>query len=554
MAKNQLSMAKKSATIQYQDYYTNEDYDQIMSQLPNIIKEAERRADEILEPTIHEKRAVMKVIKDFLRKKGRKVYGGTAINELILAKNPADAIYDEHKFSDLEFYSPTPVPDLIELCNELYYKQYKYVQGREAQHEETYTIFVNFQGYCDISYVPTRVYHGIKTIVIDDIHYVHPHFILIDQLRIFNNPIVVAAQRWEKTFPRVYKLLKNYPIDYINKMLRIQRPTADRAAIFDRIKNEFLLSDEKIRDSCLISGFEAYNFFVKHAARDRNVEQMARTTYGKTNVAELLCNVPFVELISVDYVGTVTNLYAYLKKIVQIKTDLTVAEYVPLFQFTSHSIMFSYQGEPLVRVFEQDGKCIPNIRTTRGYIYVSYQYLLMVMLINKFRAHLDNNKDLYYSYAIAVSNLVKIRNIYLMENKLGVINKTVFGEFKIGCVGSTESAMRIGKMRQITRRKKGKTAVFTYTPSDFFALSEESQAKNLEKITTYSFNNTSGNMIANPRKMIFKLDDSGNLVKNVDFEEDEESETEISDTGSKSVATTKAVVSTDVTATEIGAN
>lgn len=191
----------------FQDYYTEEDYDSIKEVLPDIIKQIERKAAEILEPTIYEKREVMADIKNFIRDKKRKVYGGTAINELIKAVNPKDAIYDEMIFSDIEFYSPTPVQDLVELTNLLYRKGYKYVVGREAQHEETYSVFVNFQLYCDISYIPTRVYHGIQTKELDGIHYAHPHFIYIDMLRIVNDPINAGAQRWEKTFDRMFKLL-----------------------------------------------------------------------------------------------------------------------------------------------------------------------------------------------------------------------------------------------------------------------------------------------------------------------------------------------------------
>jgi len=145
----------------FQDYYTDEDYDQVMRELPDIIKEAEKRAADVLEPTIVEQREIMEFIKDFIRMKKRKIYGGTALNEVLKKVNPKDAIYDEYKFADIEFYSPTPVPDLVELCNALYGKGYKFVQGKEAQHEETYSIFVNLKLYCDISYIPARVYNGI---------------------------------------------------------------------------------------------------------------------------------------------------------------------------------------------------------------------------------------------------------------------------------------------------------------------------------------------------------------------------------------------------------
>ncbi len=109
------------------------------------------------------------------------------------------------------------------MCNLLYDKGFKYVTAREAQHEETYSIFVNFQLYCDVTYVPTRIYNSIKTIEIDGVNYVHPHFIFIDQLRIINQPLTAAAQRWEKTFGRMYKLLKNYPLENYRNSLSVPK-------------------------------------------------------------------------------------------------------------------------------------------------------------------------------------------------------------------------------------------------------------------------------------------------------------------------------------------
>ena len=499
----------------FQDYYTDEDYDDVLLKLPDIIEDAEKKAGEVLEPTVHEKRQVMKEIKDFIRKKNRKIYGGTAINETIKAINPADAIYDETTFSDIEFYSPTPVPDLVELTNLLYHKGYKYIAGREAQHEETYSIFVNFQLYCDITYVPVRVYNGIKTIEIDGISYVDPHFILIDQLRIINQPLTAAKQRWEKTFKRMYKLLKNYPLEYFDKPIKIPKPTDEIQTYISKIKNEFMAIKE-IQNSCLISGFEAYNFYIRHAMGDRTVEQMARTTYGANRLDSFITNVPYHEFISVNYHDSVEKIYNFLKKNVIDPNDVTLEEYFPLFQFTGYSVIINYKGIPLVKIYEADGFCIPNIKTTRGYMYVSFQYLLMFMFINKFRAHLDKNREMYFNYGIAISNLVTARNVFLTKKNLGVVNNTVFGEFRISCTGSTSSYMRESQLRSLEKFKQGKIP-FRYTPEQFFNQSEETQKK--FDPSRHLFKNTSGNKIINPKNLLFKLDEDKNIIKDTETEE-----------------------------------
>jgi hypothetical protein len=109
-----------------------------------------------------------------------------------------------------------------------------------------------------------------------------------------------------------------------------------------------------------------------------------------------------------------------------------------------------------------------------------------------------------------MSNLVSARNDFLNKNRLGVINNTVFGEFRICCIGSTVSYARISKLRGLERYKQGK-APFRYSPENFFSQSKESQAK--FDPSKHFFKNTSGNKIINPKNLLFKFDENGNIKK-----------------------------------------
>lgn len=539
-------MSQTNKKQMFLHYYTEDDRAEVTKKLPDIIKEAVVRAGEILEPTIDEKKMIMVIIKNFIKKKKRIVYGGTALNEAVKLKNPEDVFYDNRIFSDIEFYSPTPVPDLVELTNILYQKGLKYVEGKEAQHDETYTVFVNLQSYCDISYVPLRIYNGIKKIVIEEINYVDPHFALIDYLRMVNDPMNAADQRWEKAFKRMYVLFKNYPLEYYDKFLTIKAPNDEYQTYLSKIKQKFLLT-QNVQQSCLIAGFDAYNFFIRHAIGDNTVDKMARVTFDSNKLKNFLSNVPFFEFISVDYVDTVEKLYNYIKSIVIDPKELTLTEYYPLFQFTNHTTVINYKKFPLVKIIDADGFCVPNIKTAKGYMYVSYQYLLMLLLINKFRCHLDKNKEMYFNYNVAVSNLVDARNIFLDKNNLGVINNTVFGEFKVGCVGSTVSYRRLSLLRMIEKKKdnKKRRPKFGYHPETFFKLGPEIQAK--FDPTRHTFKNTSGNEIMNSKNLMFKIDSDGNIHKDSDIEE---SYVEASEANVES-ADIEEIISSNVNTTDI---
>lgn len=498
----------KTRTPNYQDYYTEDDYKHVMESLPEIVKIAQKQAAETLEPTIFEKKEVRRVIRQFIIDKQRKVYGGTAINELVKSVNPDDAIYDDYTMTDIEFYSPTPLQDLVELCNILQDSGFKMVKGREAGHQETYTVSVNlFSPYCDISYVPYRVYNGIKTVVINGVRYVDPHFILIDRFRMFTDPMN-SSWRWEKQFERMYKLLKAYPLEYMDRTIAIPPLSNEYKDYLLKIKNEFM-SEKDVQKTCLISGFEAYNFYVRHASKDPNVDRMARTTYGKNPYAKLPTNVPFLEFISVDYLDTVERLYNFIREMVPDRQEVSIVEYFPLFQFTEYSVSINYRGQTIAKVYEANGKCVPNVKTTRGYMYVSYQFLLMMMFINKFRSHLDQDKNMYFNYAIAASNLIKARNTYLMENDLTVINNSVFGEFKVSCVGTTVNSMRIAMLRRLDRYRRGKLVIYSYDPESF----DTKEDRDKYVIPKWTFRNTAGNPVLNVKNLTFQLDGLGNITR-----------------------------------------
>ena len=497
-------------------YYVEEDYNDVLTQLPTLINEAEKRAGEVLEPTIAEKMEIMGVIKDFIRSRKRKIYGGTALNEAIKLVNPDDAIYNEYNFKDIEFYSTKPILDAVDLCDILYKKNYKYVKCREAQHEETYTIFVNFQLYCDISYMPTRVFNGVKTITIDGIFYVHPHFALIDYLRMINQPLTAAASRWEKAFKRMYLLLKNYPLEYFDKKMIVSNSVKEIDSYVMRIKKEFM-ADEDVKDTCMITGFAAYNFYIGHAVNSRTVEQQARNAREKNNMKNSLIAVPYLEFMSVNYYDTVERLYKFIKEIVDDPKGISLDEYYPLFQFTGYSVKINYKGSPVAVVYQADGYCIPYIKTTVGYSYVSFQYLLMHLLIRKFESHLEQNRDMYFTFGSLIGSLVSARNLYLDTNNLGVINNSVFGEFRIPCIGSTMSYQRSSLIRNLEKFKRGKQ-MFSYDPDRFFSSKQEQQNK--FDPTRARYKNTSGNKIYIAKNLAFGFDLDNNLIRANDMETD----------------------------------
>lgn len=491
-----MATSNRNPNTKTQVYYDSKDYDQIMEKLPALIDTAKRRAIEIMEPNLAERQRVRAVILDFVRTKERKMYGGTALNECIMTIDPKDRFYDDVVFSDLEFYSPEADLDVVELCNILHKGGFAYVKAREAQHDETYSIFVNFQLYCDITYMPAKIYANVRVIKIGDINYVHPHFIYIDYLRIINSPLTMAEQRWEKIFKRSYLLLRYFPLELFLGELKINTQT-ETAAIVNEIRNR-LLTDKDFYEVSLITGYLAYNFFVKHAVREAHSRQKGRQSQG-INIVRFRCENPFVEVMSINYQRSIQTAYDFLIENVPDASQLSMREYFPFFQFMGRLTVFLYRDQPILKIFDTHDTCIPNISTNVNYMYVSYQYLLMYFMMMRFRAFVDELHTEYTNYRILTSNLIQVRNWYLETFKKGPINNSVFGEFRIGCFGSTTSSFRLSQFRSIEKGKRGKNPIYTYYPDRHYT--------EVSDVKKFIFSNSSGNLIVPEHKRTFHIVD-----------------------------------------------
>ncbi|AYV79434.1 MAG: poxvirus poly(A) polymerase catalytic subunit-like protein, partial [Faunusvirus sp.] len=153
-------------------------------------------------PSQEERHEVMKIIANYIKQHKKIMYGGYALNNLLVARNPKDAIYDPKKITyDIEFYSTKPLDDAIALVDILGKKGYKDVNCKSAMHPETFKLYANTFNYCDITYMPGPLFYNISTITEHGFRYIHPHVMLVDKLRVYNNPID-AYWRLCKEIPR----------------------------------------------------------------------------------------------------------------------------------------------------------------------------------------------------------------------------------------------------------------------------------------------------------------------------------------------------------------
>ena len=396
--------------------------DQFKEQYPSILKKIKNKKLQEFDPKISEINKVYDIIKTYIKEKKRKVYGGFGLNMLLIDKNAKYALYDESDIPDIDFYSPEPLIDLVTLCDKIHEAGFKPVIGQEAQHKETYSIFVNYQLYCDISYMPLNVYHKVKFITIDEFNIVHPWFMMIDYFRMFTDPII-SYWRLDKHFSRYLKIQKAYPLPLLNKPLVI--PNYKNDSTYESMN--YLFEYLSTKSSIIFTGFYTYNYY------------LYKSEYNKYNKNYDYVNIPYYEVYSTDYVKDGLDILDYIKTLPEsISSKLTHVENYPLFQFYGYNTVIYYNDGtdniPILYLYSNNKRCIPykqvelvkfkskrkpELLTTKLNIgSFDHNILHALIILVKIRIDDDNNwNDIIYRY---INGLVIFRNYYIDTRKISI--------------------------------------------------------------------------------------------------------------------------------------
>jgi hypothetical protein len=469
-------------------FMRDKDINIVNDNVDNIIERARNREIQVIEPKLEEFNKVKSVIMDFIKKEKRIIYGGYAWNALIKKVNPSDSFYKSSDYTDVEFYSNKPIEDLKNLCDLLHDKKFKFVQGKSAQHEETYTIFVNFTAYCDISYMPSNIFYNIMTEPIDGYRLIHPKFIMIDILRQFNDPLT-SFWRLDKNIKRGKLMIKNYPLELITVQHVAAKLNSKSLELIDYLF-DFLTKSSSI----LFIGQIALGTYT-HPNKDVSKQHI---DYDQTPI----------ELISTNLSNDIKNIYNLLIKyfLDQHKTNefsdkIIFEQYYPFFQFTDKKAIFKYNGETFLIIYGNNEKCIPFNNIQLKYKSSSYpikigtfNFIFMINLIGFHQAYSDKNKSLQSLRDYNLYLLLKSRDDFLNQTNKTVLDQTIFEDFKINCLGDPISPMRKFMLSRNDRKLMPRSAIPPYNP--------EEKRDNFP-FDSYFFYNCSGNIINNPKDFIF---------------------------------------------------
>ena len=234
-----------------------------------ILRQAIDKADKrkgrklINSPEIQE---IIDIVENFLRKRKRVCYGGTAINN-ILPKG--DQFYDKSvELPDYDFFSPQALKDAKDLADIYYAKGFHEVEAKSGVHGGTFKVFVNFIPVADITSLVPKLYKRVlkDSVVVAGIHYCAPNYLRMLMFLELSRPHGDIS-RWEKVVKRLTLLNKHYPLRGHNcNFIEIQRLFDPHKKLPSNMEKKifYVTRDSFINQGLVFFGAMANKMYIKY--------------------------------------------------------------------------------------------------------------------------------------------------------------------------------------------------------------------------------------------------------------------------------------------------
>jgi len=213
--------------------------------LRHAIDESERIQGERLARS-PEMKAIIDILEEFLIRKKRICYGGTAINNIL--PKYAQFYNRDIEIPDYDFFSPTALEDAKELADIYHNRGYDEVEAKAGMHFGTFKVYVNFIPVADITQMYEPVYKALykESLSIAGIRYASPHFLRMSMYLELSRPNGDVS-RWEKVLKRLTLLNKHYPFvsedlncDSVEFQRHLDQNTEQAEKMYITIRDSFI--------------------------------------------------------------------------------------------------------------------------------------------------------------------------------------------------------------------------------------------------------------------------------------------------------------------------
>ena len=242
----------------------------------------------INDPSILE---IIEIVEEFLRKKERVCYGGTAINNILPLQ---DQFYDKtSQFPDYDFFSPNALDDAKKLADIYHKRGFKTVEAKAGMHHGTYKVYVNFIPVADITFLVPEIYESVFNSAkkVGGIYYAPPDLLRMGMYLELSRPMGDTS-RWEKVLKRLNLLTKHFPLEgkgceKINVQRLFGKKSGKGDKIFETVKESLIAQD------VVFFGAFANRMYLKHLKKfkKKNIHKIPDFDVLSTNpkkTAEIL--------------------------------------------------------------------------------------------------------------------------------------------------------------------------------------------------------------------------------------------------------------------------
>jgi len=231
------------------DYSSRSTKHNIKDRIKTLIDEAEERQRYESAHNLENLKALA-VIKNFIKRKGRVCYGGTAMNAIL---PPEKQFYSEElDLPDYDFFTPDIDNDIKDLVNDLTVAGFTEVYHKVGIHEGTKKVMVNFMPVADITVLRPELYdvYFKRAVVKGGIHYTDPDMLRSMMYLELSRPKGMVS-RWEKVFERLQLINDNFPMKRCAKQKQKQIPAETSRAVYD-----FVIENQRVLCSAPTAVYE----------------------------------------------------------------------------------------------------------------------------------------------------------------------------------------------------------------------------------------------------------------------------------------------------------
>ena len=391
---------------------------------------------------------LLNIVENFMKKKKRICYGGTAINS-ILPKEKQFYNYDVD-IPDYDFFSPTALEDAKELCNLFKKENIFHVEGKNAVSFGTYKVFVNFVPIADITQIHQTFYDSLLTQSheVNGILYTPPSYLRMSLHQELARP-KGDISRWEKIYQRMQLLNTYFPI--------FVKPLTKRNHMYISIYTKELNDNYDV----------LFDFFQKQNVVFCNFHMVSCVfkRHFKGNTCDPEKKEKFI-LYSDDLNQMVKDINALKLNKIKVKQEESIYKFIGNYAFVMHN-------DKCIGILFQTNSCLSYIETkVNG---------------NKLRiGNIDTLLNLYFSMILMDIKEVNNPFIYHIIGELNKIvnsfqkhvvskskTKKIMKRFHLPCLGTQEDFPQIlrTRYRKYKELKHNKTSVeykkwfFKYTPN-----------------------------------------------------------------------------------------